>query len=75
MGIAEGHESNRDDGYILVRNMLPADDFNQTIRNTKVPGDEAKVLGEYLPKGKYYSKTDFEGLGCKPWLSIPYDQL
>ena len=74
-GIVEGHESNLDDGYIIVRHILPAPDFNQTIRNTKVPGDEAEVLGKYLPKGKYYTKTDFEGLGCNPWLAIPYDQM
>jgi hypothetical protein len=75
LGIAEGRESNRDDGYLLVRNMLPAPDFTQTIVNTRVPGDEAEVLGKYLTKGKYFTKADFEGLGCNPWLAIPYDQM
>jgi hypothetical protein len=71
----EGYESNLDDGYLLVRNMLPASDFTQTVQNVKVPGDEKQVLGEYLPKGKYFTRSDFEKLGCNPWLAIPYDQM
>lgn len=74
-GIVEGRESYADDGYLLVRNMLPAPDFNQAIHNTSVSGNEAEVLGEYLPKGQYFSKAEFEGLGCNPWLSLPYNGM
>jgi hypothetical protein len=74
-GIVEGRESNLDDGYLLVRNMLPASDFNQAIHNTSVPGDEAEVMGEFLPRGKHFSKSDFEGLGCNPWLALPYEDM
>jgi hypothetical protein len=74
-GIVDGRESNRDDGYLLVRNMLPASDFDQAIHNTSVPGDEAEVMGEFLPKGKHFSKSGFEGLGCNPWLALPYEDM
>ena len=74
-GIVEGRESYTDDGYLLVRNMLPAPDFNQAIQNTSVSGDEAEVLGEYLPKGQYFSRAEFEGLGCNPWLALPYEGM
>ena len=74
-GIVEGRESYADDGYLLVRNMLPAPDFMQAIQNTSVSGDEAAVLGEYLPKGRYFSKAEFESLGCNPWLVLPYDGM
>lgn len=74
-GIVEGYESNVDDGYLLVRNMLPASDFTQAIQNVEVAGDEKQIMGEYLPKGKYFTRSDFEGLGCSPWLAMPYDEM
>lgn len=52
------------DGLLLVRNMLPASSFSQAIQNTKTPGDEAKVMGAYLPKGSYTTKKKFESKGC-----------
>jgi hypothetical protein len=58
-GIVDGRESNRDDGYLLVRNMLPASDFHQAVHNTSVPGDEAEVMGEFYPKGKHFTKSEF----------------
>ena len=75
LGIVEGRENNSDDGYFLVRNMVPADDFDQAIHNTEVPGDEAEVLGEYLPKARHFTIAEFEALGCDPWLALPYDQM
>lgn len=74
-GIVEGRENNSDDGYFLVRNMLPADDFDQAIHNTEVPGDEADVMGDYLPRARHFTKSEFDALGCDPWLALPYDQL
>ena len=55
--------------------MLPADDFNQAIQNTMTAGDEASVLGDFMPKATYMSKAEFEDLGCAPYTSLAYDQL
>ena len=55
---------NLKDGLLLVRNMLPASNFREAIQNTKVPGDEAKVMGSYLPAGSYTTKKQFEKKGC-----------
>jgi hypothetical protein len=74
-GVVEGRESYLDDGYLTVRNVLPDPNFNQAIQNARISGDEAQVLGEYLPKGKYFSKVEFEGLGCNPWLALPYEEM
>jgi len=74
-GIVDRQVSNTDDGYILVRNILAASGFTRAIQNTRVSGDEAEILGTYLPKGKHYSKAEFEGLGCNPWLALPYEQI
>lgn len=65
-GDGAGH---RDDSYIFVRNMLPADDFRHAIQNTRIPGDEAEVLGPYLPRAEYMSTRDFEALGCRQRVS------
>jgi len=74
-GIVEGRESHTDDAYLIVRNTLPSADFQQAIQNTQTSGDEVEVLGEFLPKGQYFTKTEFEGLGCNPWLALPYDEM
>ena len=55
--------------------MLPAENFGQAIHNTPMPGDEAEVMGDYLPKARHFTKDEFEALGCNPWLAIPYNQL
>lgn len=53
-----------DDAYIYVRNMLPSSNFSHANQNTKRPGDEAAVLGDYLPRGEYMSTEEFEKMGC-----------
>lgn len=53
-----------DDAYIYVRNMLPSSSFPHANQNTKRPGDEAAVLGDYLPRGEYMSTEEFEKQGC-----------
>lgn len=73
--IVEGRDSRPDDALLIVRNMLPAPDFAEAIQNTSVAGDETAVMGEYLPRGRYYSKAEFEALGCNPWSSLPYGDL
>ncbi|HYI35878.1 MAG TPA: hypothetical protein VEX39_04700 [Thermoleophilaceae bacterium] len=52
------------DGFLVVRNMLPSARFRRAIQNTKTPGDEARVLGPYLPKGAYTKKAAFQKRGC-----------
>jgi hypothetical protein len=73
--IIEGRQSTADDAFLLVRNMLPAPDFAEAIQNTRIAGDEAEVMGEYLPRARYFSKAEFEGLGCNPYLSLPYEDM
>jgi hypothetical protein len=54
-----------DFGWMQIRNMLPAPGFKHAIQNTRTPGDEEKVMGQYLPTGTYYKgKRAFERLGC-----------
>ncbi len=60
-GDGAGH---REDGFLILRNMLPAAGFDQAIQDTKVPGDEAKVMGKYLPRGSYTTKAAFAKKGC-----------
>ena len=60
-GDGAGHA---EDGFLLVRNMLPSASFHQAVQNTKTPGDEAAVMGPYLPKGTYTTNQKFERRGC-----------
>jgi hypothetical protein len=60
-GDGAGH---RDDGFLIVRNMLPSSTFHRAIQDTKKPGDEAAVMGPYLPKGTYTTKAAFQRQGC-----------
>jgi hypothetical protein len=54
-----------DFGWMQIRNMLPAPGFHHAIQDTRAPGDERRVLGQYLPTATYYSgKRAFERLGC-----------
>ncbi len=73
--LAEGRQSFPDDAMLIVRNMLPAPDFAEAIQNTSTAGDEAAVMGEYLPRARYFSKAEFEALGCNPYLSLPYADM
>ncbi len=69
-GIREGRENHSGDGMLLVRNMLPSADFNQAVQNTATPGDEASIMGEFLPTAEYFTKAEFEALGCDAYLSL-----
>jgi hypothetical protein len=61
-GDGAGHP---DDALLLIRNMLPSPTFHQAVQDTKVPGDEAAVMGPYLPTATYMTKAQFEALGCR----------
>ncbi|MFM0205308.1 hypothetical protein PQR53_36420 [Paraburkholderia fungorum] len=54
-----------DDGFLIMRNMLASADFSNAIQNTKTPGDEATVIGPYLPTISYTTTAAFQSLGCK----------
>ena len=71
----EGRTDDPNSAMLLLRNMLPADDFEEAIQNTSVAGDEAQVMGEYLPRASYMSRAEFEGLGCDSYLALPYHEM
>jgi hypothetical protein len=52
------------DGTMLIlRNMLPSAGFDHAVQDTRTPGDERTVMGDYLPTGTYTTTTGFESLG------------
>jgi hypothetical protein len=61
-GDGDGH---RQDGLLIVRNMLPSPSFHHAIQDTTVPGDERAVLGPYYPVGHYTTVSAFERGGCR----------
>jgi hypothetical protein len=48
------------DTLLIIRNMLPSPGFGHAAQDTKVPGDEAAVMGDYLPTGSYMSSAAFD---------------
>lgn len=70
--LAEGRQDNKNDARIIIRNMLPASNFQNAIQNTKTPGDESAVMGEYLPQARYYTKAEFEALGCNAYQKLNF---
>jgi len=60
-GDGAGHA---DDGLLFLRNMLPSPGFAQAVQNTRKPGDERAVMGEYLPAAVYSSTAEFDKRGC-----------
>lgn len=50
-------------GALVYRHMLPAATFSRSIQSLGAAGDPA-ALGDYLPRGRYSSKAEFEALGC-----------
>ena len=68
--IIEGQQNSVNDALLLVRNMLPENGFSEAIQNTSTPGDEAEILGEFLPQVSYYSREEFEALGCDPYTAL-----
>jgi len=69
-GIRDGMENHSDDGFLIVRNMLPSAGFNQAVQNTSTPGDEESIMGEFLPTAEYFTKAEFEDLGCDAYNSL-----
>ena len=46
--------NDRSASYLLVRNMLPSDDFEHAIQDVETPGTEADTLGKFLPEARYF---------------------
>lgn len=55
---------NTNDSFLILRNMLPSPQFHHAVQDTKVPGDEEQVMGDYLPTGSYETTAQFEKRGC-----------
>jgi hypothetical protein len=54
-----------DFGQLVIRNMLPAADFEQAIQNVAKLDTERAVMGPYHPEAAYESKQAFEAGGCR----------
>ena len=59
------------DGHLILRHMLPSEDFGHAIQNVSKPGDEEPVLGPYMPVCQYMSKEEFQALGHNPGENLP----
>ena len=64
LSIVDGLANHENDTLIIMRNMLPSEGFNQAIQNTAIPGDDSGILGDFMPRVQYFSKQEFEALGC-----------
>jgi hypothetical protein len=52
-------------GALILRNMLPASTFAQSIQLAK-PDHEAETMGDYFPVSRYYrNAAAFQRLGCR----------
>lgn len=69
--IIPGQENNENDALLIMRNMLPINNFEETIQRTSTPGDEADILGDFMPSVQYFTKEEFEDLGCDVYNSLP----
>jgi len=73
-GIIDGRENYSDDGFLVFRNILPAHTFTGVAPSPDTL-DQEDSMGGYLPRARYFSKAEFEGLGCNPWLALPYHDI
>lgn len=62
--VFEGETNITTHGYLILRNMLPTNDFTQTAQAVPNRGAEAETMGDYMPESTYYTKAEFEALGC-----------
>lgn len=51
-------------GMLLIRNLLPDADFEQTLQKVTTNGTEKEILGDFAPEISYTSKAAFEAKGC-----------
>jgi hypothetical protein len=62
---ATGRENNAYDTLLLNRQMAPYKGFEQSVHSTAIPGDERRVMGEYLQQSRYMSVDAFQELPCR----------
>ncbi len=62
--LGKPRENNPHQNIVIVRNMLPAADFEQAIQNVSSYTDTEAVMGEYAVQYHYESTIDFESRGC-----------
>ncbi|MDP9142398.1 MAG: hypothetical protein M3O62_16620 [Pseudomonadota bacterium] len=57
-----------EESMLIYRQMTPGggDIFAEAIKNVETPSgeNEERVMGDYYPRSKYWSRDDFERLGC-----------
>lgn len=51
-------------GQLLTRNVIPSPDFGKSSWAVTSPFDAASIMGEFFPRGTYFSKERFESKGC-----------
>lgn len=49
---------------LVMRNQLASPRFDRAIQRVRKPGTERKVMGNYLPRGRYLGTRAFEKRGC-----------
>jgi len=47
-----------------IRQALPSPNYEEALANVEEPGTEQEVMGDYYPRGTYYTIEEFEALGC-----------
>jgi len=57
--------NNAYDALLLNRQMAPYGGFSQSVHETRVPGDEKRVMGAYLQQSRYMSIEGFEKMPCR----------
>jgi len=62
-GVGDGI-GNPHGGFVVLRHMLPAPSFKNSLWATQKPGDERQALGPYFPDTTYEAKAAFESRGC-----------
>lgn len=49
---------------LIMRNQLESPGFDRAIQDVRKPGQERRVMGDHLPRGRYTSTAEFERRGC-----------
>ena len=49
---------------LIMRNQLESPGFDRAIQDVRKPGQERRVMGDFLPRGSYTSTGEFERSGC-----------
>jgi hypothetical protein len=51
-------------GLLVLRQLLAHPTFFNAAANVAAPGSEPRVMGAYLPTGRYTTKAEYESAGC-----------